>query len=190
MNFSEYNIVLASGSPRRKQMLEELGLSFTVRTKDTDESYPDSVKNEDVAEYLAVKKADAFTGEIAENELVITADTIVLVDDTILGKPKDKDEAVSMLKKLSDKAHSVITGVCLMSKYNTESFSATTKVFFKELTDEEIDYYIDKYEPFDKAGAYGIQEWIGLVGVENIEGSYFNVVGLPIQRLYTELVRF
>jgi len=187
MNFSKYKITLASGSPRRKQMLEELGLSFIVKTKETDETYPADLNTLEVAEYIAIKKAEAFKDTINNDELIITADTVVLTDNTILGKPKDRQEAYNMLKSLSGKAHKVISGVCLKTSENKHSFSSTTEVYFKDLTDDEIYYYIDNYKPFDKAGAYGIQEWIGFIGVERIDGSYFNVVGLPIQRLYTEL---
>ena len=189
-NLEDYQLILASQSPRRHQMLKELGLDFKIQTKDVEEVYPDHLKGEEIPVYLAKLKAEAFVLDLNEKELVITADTIVCVDDMVLGKPKDRDEAVSMLKLLSGRSHQVISGVCLKSKEKEASFSTTTHVHFKELSLEEIDYYIDNYKPFDKAGAYGIQEWIGFVGIDGIEGSYFNVVGLPIQRLYQELNKF
>lgn len=186
-NLKDYQLILASQSPRRHQMLKELGLDFIIKTKEVEEIYPDHLKGEQIPIYLAKLKAAAFELDLKEKELVITADTIVCVDDIVLGKPKNRDKAVSMLKMLSGRSHQVISGVCLKSKHKDVSFSTTTYVHFKELSPEEIDYYIDNYKPFDKAGAYGIQEWIGFVGIDGIEGSYFNVVGLPIQRLYQEL---
>ncbi|WP_320019708.1 Maf-like protein [Labilibaculum manganireducens] len=189
-NLKDYQLILASQSPRRHQMLKELGLIFEIRTKEVDEIYPEGLLPDQIPVYLAELKAKAFAQDINSNELVITADTIVCVDDWILGKPKDRDDAVKMLNALSDRSHQVISGVCLMSKDKKISFSTTTNVHFKALSDEEIDYYIDNYKPFDKAGAYGIQEWIGFIGIDGIEGSYFNVVGLPVQRLYQELSTF
>ena len=189
-NLKGYQLILASQSPRRHQMLKELGLDFKIQTKDVEEVYPDDLKGEEIPVYLAKLKAEAFVLDLNEKELVITADTIVCVDDMVLGKPKDREDAVNMLKTLSGRSHQVISGVCLKSKEKEASFSTTTHVHFKELSLEEIDYYIDNYKPFDKAGAYGIQEWIGFVGIDGIEGSYFNVVGLPIQRLYQELNKF
>ncbi|MCZ4695300.1 septum formation protein Maf [Ancylomarina euxinus] len=189
-NLKNYHIILASQSPRRHQMLKELGLDFKIQTKDVEEVYPDHLKGEEIPVYLAKLKAEAFVLDLNEKELVITADTIVCVDDMVLGKPKDRADAVEMLKTLSGRSHQVISGVCLKSKHKEASFSTTTHVHFKELSLDEIDYYIDNYKPFDKAGAYGIQEWIGFVGIDGIEGSYFNVVGLPIQRLYQELSTF
>lgn len=189
-NLKDYQLILASQSPRRHQMLKELGLDFKIQTKDVEEIYPDHLKGEEIPVYLAKLKAEAFVLDLNEKELVITADTIVCVDDMVLGKPKDREEAVNMLKTLSGRSHQVISGVCLKSKEKEASFSTTTHVHFKELSLDEIDYYIDHYKPFDKAGAYGIQEWIGFVGIDGIEGSYFNVVGLPIQRLYQELSTF
>ena len=189
-NLGDYQLILASQSPRRHQMLKELGLDFKIQTKDVEEVYPDYLKGEEIPIYLAKLKAEAFVLDMNEKELVITADTIVCVDDMVLGKPKDRDDAVKMLKTLSGRSHQVISGVCLKSKDKEVAFSTTTHVHFKELSIEEINYYIDNYKPFDKAGAYGIQEWIGFVGIDGIEGSYFNVVGLPIQRLYQELSKF
>jgi septum formation protein len=171
-------------------MLDDLGICFSVKKMNTEESYPDSLNSNHVAEYLAVKKAAVFNETIADNELIITADTVVIVDDLILGKPEDKPEAVKMLQSLSGRAHKVVTGVCLLTNEKKHAFSANTDVYFKELTEQEINYYIDKFKPYDKAGAYGIQEWIGFIGVERIDGSYYNVVGLPIQKLHAELMNF
>ncbi len=180
-------IILASKSPRRQQMLADIGLDCEIRTKEIEEVYPSHLDMEAIPAYLAELKAKAFQEELNNDELVITADTIVCVDDTVLGKPKDKADAVKMLQLLSGRSHFVISGVCLMSKQQKKTFTTTTKVYFKQLTSEEINYYIDNYQPFDKAGAYGIQEWIGYIGIERIDGSYYNVVGLPVQRLYEEI---
>lgn len=185
-----YKIILASKSPRRKQLLEELGIKFEVKTIDTDESYPVGLATNQIAEYLAIKKASPFEKNIDEQTMVITADTIVAIDDEILGKPANYNEAFTMLTNLSGKAHLVSTGVCISTKHKKKSFTSSTKVFFKTLTKAEIEHYIKQYQPFDKAGAYGIQEWIGYIAVERIEGSYFNVMGLPVQRLYEELCAF
>lgn len=190
MDISNYKIILASSSPRRKKILDDLGFCFSVKKTNIDESYPEGLNVNHVAEYLAVKKAAFFNGSVADNEFILTADTVVVLDNKILGKPKDKPEAVEMLKSLSGRAHKVITGVCLLTKEKEHAFSASTDVYFKELSEKEINYYVDKYKPYDKAGAYGIQEWIGFIGIERIDGSYFNVVGLPIQRLYTEIMKF
>lgn len=190
-NISKYKIVLASNSPRRKELLGGLGLSFEVRTmKGIDESYPAELKGEDIPIYISGKKAEAYRDVMAEDEMIITADTIVYDNSQVLGKPKDREDAISMLRQLSGHAHDVITGVSIVTKEKTIQFASTSKVYFASLTDEEIEYYVDSYKPFDKAGSYGIQEWIGFVGVTRIEGSYFNVMGLPIQRLYTELKQF
>lgn len=189
-NLKDYNLILASQSPRRQEMLKELGVEFEIRTKEVDEIYPEGLKAEEIPVYLSELKAKAFLADLKSNDLVITADTIVCVDDWILGKPVDREDAVKMLTALSGRSHEVISGVSLSSQSKKVSFSTTTKVHFKSLSDEEIDYYIDNYKPFDKAGAYGIQEWIGFIGIDGIEGSYFNVVGLPIQRLYLELSSF
>ena len=180
------NIILASQSPRRKELLGLLDLEFTVEVREVDEVFPDDLVVTEVAEYLAKLKASVYT-DITDKQLIITADTVVVLDNHILGKPKDKVEATSMLQSLSNRSHQVITGVCIKSHDKTISFSNTTKVYFKELTASEIDYYIENYKPFDKAGSYGIQEWIGAIGITKIEGSYFNVVGLPIQELNTLL---
>lgn len=183
------NIILATNSPRRKELLTQLGIPFEVRSKEIDESYPKSFRPEAVAVYIAEKKANSFL-ESLKDELLIAADTIVSVEDEIFGKPKDAHEAKMMLRKLSGKPHEVITGVALLYMQKIYSFYEKTTVHFKELTNAEIEYYIKEYQPFDKAGAYGIQEWIGMVGVTGIEGSYNNVVGLPTARLYHEIGSF
>ncbi|MDD7319231.1 MAG: Maf-like protein [Prevotella sp.] len=184
-------IILASGSPRRKELLSGLEIDFEVRLlPGIDESYPADTPTDKIAECIAHTKSAAYAENIADDELLITADTIVVVDDRILGKPVDADDARSMLRMISGRTHRVITGVCMKTKTRERSFSVTTDVTFKNLSSWEIDHYVDHYKPFDKAGAYGIQEWIGLVGVESISGSYFNVMGLPVQRIYKELSEF
>ena len=183
------NIILASQSPRRKELLNLLDLNFKVVITEVNEVYPENLEVSKVAEYLANLKAEAFTN-ISSDTVVITADTVVILNEQILGKPKNKTEAAKMLQSLSNRNHKVMTGVCIKSKDKTISFSNTTKVFFKELTSSEINYYIENYKPFDKAGSYGIQEWIGAIGISNIEGSYFNVVGLPINQLYKKLKEY
>ncbi len=191
MKISKYEILLASQSPRRQQLLKELGLDFKVKIKKgLEENYPENLKAEEIPVFLSKQKADAYKNELDENTLLITADTIVWCENKVLGKPKDYNEAVNILSSLSGKKHIVITGVCLTTQEKQKTFFATTEVFFKELTAEEIDYYITNYKPYDKAGAYGIQEWIGYIGIEKIIGSYFNVVGLPVQKLYSELISF
>lgn len=183
-----YKIILASGSPRRRELLSGLGLEFEVRLlPDIDESYAPSLHGEDIAKAISRKKSDAYRETLADNELVITADTIVLLNNQVLGKPADEAEAKMMLRQLSGQTHQVITGVTLLTKTFQHTFACTTQVTFALLADEEIDYYVQNYRPLDKAGSYGVQEWIGYIGVTNIQGSYFNVMGLPIQRLYTEL---
>lgn len=187
----DYKIILASQSPRRKKLLEDLGLKFETLPVDVDESYPPNLKAEDIAVFLSQLKAKTFDfDKLCENCLVITADTIVWQNGNILPKPTDKKDAVRILNLLSGNAHEVITGVTFMTREKTHSFYSTTKVYFKQLSEEEIEYYISNFKPFDKAGAYGIQEWIGYIGIEKIVGSYFNVVGLPVQMLYTELLDF
>jgi septum formation protein len=187
-NLKKYHIVLASNSPRRKELLEGLGISFEVKTlSGIEESYPDTLQPSEVAEYISLEKAMAYKVRIKENELLITADTVVVFGKEIMGKPKNAEDAGRMLQKLSGKVHQVYTGVTIMTKYGYHSFTSATDVKFADLSDDEINYYIEKYRPFDKAGAYGIQEWIGYIGVESIHGSFFNVMGLPIQRLYREL---
>mgnify|MGYP006133166791 CR=1 FL=1 len=190
LNSNNWNIILASKSPRRRQLLEQLGYLFTQRSKDTDENFSNKMPQREVAEYLSKKKAAAFIGEIRENDLIIASDTIVLIESEILNKPSNDLEAFEMLTKLSGKRHEVITGVCLKSKEKEVSFSVSTSVFFKQLENQEINYYIDKYQPFDKAGAYGIQEWIGLIGVNKIEGSFYNVMGFPAKAVYEAIERF
>jgi septum formation protein len=165
-----------------------LGVDYEVKTlPDVDESYPDGLSGEEIAKHIARGKAEAYRSLIQADELVITADTIVWLDGTVMGKPKDEEEAKDMLMRLSGKTHQVITGVCLTTASTQKTFATVTDVTFATLTDEEVDYYVTRYQPMDKAGSYGVQEWIGFVGVENLSGSYFNVMGLPIQRLYTEL---
>ena len=184
-NLKKYQIVLASNSPRRKELLQRMGVDFKVRTLfGIDESFPDSLRGEDIVCYISRNKANAYRKSMAANELLITADTIVYVDGEVLGKPKDVEQARAMLHKLSGKSHQVITGVTIVTADRMENFGVTSHVKFAELTDEEIDYYVDNFLPFDKAGAYGIQEWIGVVAVEEIKGSYFNVVGLPVQPIF------
>ena len=190
-NLLPHKIILASNSPRRKELLAGLDVQFEVRVlKGIDESYPATLPTAEIAEYIAQKKAAAYRETIAADELVITADTIVVLGDEVLGKPKDAADARRMLRELSGQTHQVITGVVLTTKERQEHFSVVSNVTFKELTDDEIDYYVETYKPMDKAGAYGIQEWIGYVGVTRLEGSYFNVMGLPVQRIYEALRRF
>lgn len=189
-NLRNYKIILASGSPRRKELLGGLGIDYTIRIlPDVDESYPETLKGEEIPLYIAREKADAYRLSIQPDELIITADTIVWLDDNVLGKPTDEFQAKQMLHSLSGKTHHVITGVCITTKQFQRSFTVTTEVTFSPLSEEEISYYVNNFHPLDKAGAYGIQEWIGLVGVRSIKGSYFNVMGLPVQRLYKELAK-
>ena len=189
-NLKKYNIVLASNSPRRKELMSGLGVDYVVKTlPDVYESYPDTLQGTEIPAYISREKADAYKSLIQPDELLITADTIVWLNGEVLGKPKGREGAIDMLRKLSGTSHQVITGVCLTTSDWQKSFTAVTDVTFATLTEEEIIYYVDKYTPMDKAGAYGVQEWIGFIGVESISGSYFNVMGLPIQRLYQELKR-
>ena len=190
-HLNKYHVVLASNSPRRKELLEGLGIEFEVRTmKGIDESWPEELQGEDIPKHISHKKAEAYLPTLKSDELLITADTIVYLNGQVMGKPKDADDAKVMLRMLAGRTHEVITGVTLATREKQTTFGVTSLVTFAELTDEEIDYYIAHYRPFDKAGAYGIQEWIGYIGVTRLEGSYFNVMGLPVQRLYTELRRF
>jgi septum formation protein len=187
-NLTNYKIILASNSPRRKELLEGLGLRFQVRVlQGIDESYPDNLSGEEIALFISRKKAEAYRRTMADDELIITADTIVHVDGEVLGKPRDKEDAARMFRLMSGRKHQVITGVCVLTKEKTVQFASTTDVTFAQLTEEEINHYIEYYHPFDKAGAYGIQEWIGYIGITGINGSYYNVVGLPVQKLYTVL---
>lgn len=204
----KYHIILASKSPRRQFLLKELGLDFEIRTKDTDESFPKKLKGKQIALYLCKKKADAFRNELKPKDVLITADTIVWLGNTVLNKPSNYKEAVKMLKMLSGKMHTVYTGVCITSPprpngkktgrvsplskekgTTAKCFVVSTKVHFKELSSKEIHFYVTNYKPYDKAGAYGAQEWVGYVGVEKIIGSYFNVMGLPVKELYEELMK-
>ncbi|HSZ25936.1 MAG TPA: Maf family nucleotide pyrophosphatase [Cytophagaceae bacterium] len=185
-----YQIILASQSPRRRQILKDAGISFESKVKDTNEDFPSSLPKQEVPVYLANKKATAFIKELKENELLITADTVVIIKNEILNKPRDKGEAMQMLQKISGTMHEVVTGVCLTSLHKQISFSDLTKVYFLPLSSKDIEYYIDNYKPFDKAGSYGIQEYIGHIGIEKIEGSYFNVMGLPIHKVIQHLRAF
>ncbi|MBR0181204.1 MAG: septum formation protein Maf [Prevotella sp.] len=186
-----YNIILASNSPRRRELLSGLDLDYEVKVlPDIEESYPEGLSMEEIPKYIAAEKAAAYKDIMADNDLIITADTVVVLGEEVLGKPTDLGDARRMLRELSGKTHQVITGVCLMTKAKDRGFSVVTDVTFKELSDEEIDYYVEKYSPLDKAGAYGIQEWIGYIGVIGLNGSYFNVMGLPVQRIYNELLHF
>lgn len=183
-------LILGSKSPRRRELLSQLGFQFSIRTKETDESYPLSLATEQVAEYVAQKKADDLLADLADDEYVLCADTIVVIDDEILGKPSDRNEAIRMLSLLSGRNHRVITGVVICSLEKQLSFSVTTSVFFHPLSLDEITRYIDEYQPYDKAGSYGIQEWIGYAAIQRIEGSYNNVVGLPTHEVYQALKQF
>ncbi len=187
-NLRKYKVVLASNSPRRKELLAGLGVEYKIRTlPDVDESYPLSLQGEDIPLYIAREKANAYRALIQPDELVITADTIVWLDGQVLGKPHDKEDALRMLRAMSGRTHEVFTGVCLTTSEWQRSFSARTEVRFARLDEAEIAYYVEKFHPMDKAGAYGVQEWIGYIGVEYIAGSYYNIMGLPVQRLYKEL---
>lgn len=187
-HLASYHLILASNSPRRRELLAGLGLSFETRViPGIDESYPEGLSGPDIASYIASAKASAYRDTLSADDLLITADTIVYIDGQVFGKPHDRDEACAMLRALSGRTHQVITGVTLSTLRQTRTFAVTTDVSFADLTDDEISYYVDHYRPFDKAGSYGIQEWIGFVGVTAIRGSYFNVMGLPVQRLYQEL---
>lgn len=178
-------IILASKSPRRKQLLEQMGFEVVVDSVDIEETFPPNLDVEDVAEYLAIKKSKNYKKDVAEKSILVTSDTVVVVDNIILGKPKNVQDAKEFLRLLSSKTHKVITGCCLKTHNNKiKYFSEQTVVKFKELTEEEIDFYVNKYKPFDKAGAYGIQEWIGAIGIENIQGDYYNVVGFPCYKFF------
>ncbi len=186
----DYDIILASQSPRRQELLKGLNIPFSIQVKSVKEHFPESLQKEEIPIYLAKLKSDAFSNELDERKLLITADTIVWLNNKVLGKPKDSADAKKMLNKLSGNKHTVYTGVCLKTKDKENCFWSGTDVYFRELSEEEITFYVDKYQPLDKAGSYGIQEWIGYVGIERIEGSYFNVMGLPVQKLYDELIKF
>lgn len=186
-SLKNYEIVLASGSPRRHQFFEELGIPVTIDVRPVEEVFPESLKASEITDYLAKLKAESFKGDIAENQVVITSDTIVYLEGVALGKPSNHKEAVQMITSLSGKEHDVITSVCFTTANDQKVLNHTTKVFFCELDEDEIEFYVKNYQPFDKAGGYAIQEWIGLIGIEKIEGSYFNVVGLPTHLVYKTL---
>lgn len=179
-------LILASGSPRRQFLMREVGFEFAIEKPDVEENFPEDLPIRDVARYLAMKKAEVFRGRLS-NEIVVTADTVVVVDNRILNKPQNRNEAIEMLQTLSGNTHTVITGVCLLTAGYEESFDDETNVTFKSLSPADIQFYVDNYKPYDKAGAYGAQDWIGMVAIEKIEGSYFNVMGLPIHRVYDRL---
>ena len=189
-NLKKYKVILASNSPRRKELLAGLGVDYEVRTlPDVDESYPETLQGADIPLYIAKEKADAYVAMMQPGELMITADTIVWLDGKVLGKPRDREDALQMLRTLSGRTHEVFTGVCITTTDWQRSFTAQTEVRFATLSEEEIAYYVDNFQPMDKAGAYGVQEWIGFIGVENISGSYYNIMGLPVQKLYRELLK-
>ena len=185
--FKNSHIILASGSPRRQELLKSLGVDFTIKVKSIDEVYPSTLKREEITNYLAELKAAAFNDEIVQNDILITSDTIVWLHNKPLEKPLDSLHAKQMLSELSGKTHEVITSVCIKTLQEVRTFFDVTEVNFKKLSSEEITYYVDNFKPFDKAGAYGIQEWIGFIGVESIKGSYFNVMGFPVHKIYEEL---
>lgn len=185
----EYSIILASGSPRRQELLKDLDINFTVQLKEVEEIYPQHLKSHEITDYLAELKAEPFKETLSENEIVITSDTIVWLNNEALGKPKNYEEAFKMLRSLSGNEHEVITSICITRKQCKTTINDVVKVCFNDLTDEEINYYIEKYKPYDKAGAYGIQEWIGKIGIHKIEGSYFTVMGFPVHKLYKELMK-
>jgi septum formation protein len=189
-NLQNKKIILASKSPRRQELLKGLGLTFEVRTKDIEETYSADLRAEDVPVFLSEKKANEFLHELKSGEIIITSDTIVIHQGKILEKPKSKEEAHDMLRRLADSEHLVVTGVCIQSLEKKVVFSDLTLVEFSALTDEEIDFYIENYKPFDKAGSYGAQDWIGFVAIKKLTGSYFNVMGLPVHRVYAELKKF
>ena len=184
---NNYKLILASSSPRRQQLMRDAGFTFEVRTKNIEEKYPEDIPVTRVPEFLSRLKAEAFRHELEKNELLVTADTVVCLHDKIIGKPQTRDMAIRMLKELSGRRHVVVTGVTLTTTMRQHSFSVFTNVYFNTLSDEEIIFYVDTFQPFDKAGAYGIQEWIGYIGIERVEGSFYNVMGLPTQKLYETL---
>ena len=189
-NLEKYKVILASGSPRRRELMAGLVVNYEVRIlPDVDESYPDTLQGEEIPLYIAKEKADAYIPMMQPDELIITADTIVWLDGKVLGKPRDREDALQMLRTMSGRTHEVFTGVCITTTDWQRSFTAQTEVRFATLSEDEIIYYVDNFKPMDKAGAYGVQEWIGFIGVENISGSYYNIMGLPVQKLYRELLK-
>lgn len=189
-NLEKYEVILASGSPRRRELMAGLGVNYEVRIlPDVDESYPDTLQGEEIPLYIAKEKADAYIPMMQPDELIITADTIVWLDGKVLGKPRDREDALQMLRTMSGRTHEVFTGICITTTDWQRSFTAQTEVRFATLSEDEIIYYVDNFKPMDKAGAYGVQEWIGFIGVENISGSYYNIMGLPVQKLYRELLK-
>lgn len=189
-NLKNHTVILASGSPRRQQFFKDMHLDFEVRLKEVEEIYPDHLKASEITDFLAVLKADAFQEDLGEKDILVTSDTIVWHNGKALGKPKDYDDAFQILKTLSDSTHEVFTSVCIKSYHKTAILNDVTKVTFSTLSDEAIAYYLENYKPYDKAGAYGIQEWIGIIGISKIEGSYSNVVGLPVQKVYEYFSNF
>lgn len=185
-----YKVILASGSPRRRQFMKDLNIDFEIRLNEVEEIYPESLQGCEITDFLAELKGNALTDTLEDKEILITSDTIVWHNHEALGKPKDYEDAFNMLSSLSGKTHEVISSVCLKSKEKSVTFNETTRVTFHEITAEEIKHYLDNYKPFDKAGAYGIQEWIGLIAIAKLEGSYNNVVGMPVNKVYHELIRF
>lgn len=183
------HLILASGSPRRQKFLRELGLKFEIRLKEVNEIYPTHLKGSDITDYLSKLKAAPFLPELKDNDILITADTIVWLEGQAIGKPKNRQDAINMLEKLSDKTHEVISSFCISTKDGQKVVNDTTKVHFMKLNLKEIEYYIDNFKPYDKAGSYGIQEWIGYIGIDKIEGSYFNVMGFPIDKFYREMMK-
>ena len=189
-NLEKYKVILASGSPRRRELMAGLGVNYEVRIlPDVDESYPDTLQGEEIPLYIAKEKADAYIPMMQPDELIITADTIVWLDGKVLGKPRDREDALQMLRTMSGRTHKVFTGVCITTTDWQRSFTAQTEVRFATLSEDEIIYYVDNFKPMDKAGAYGVQEWIGFIGVENISGSYYNIMGLPVLKLFRELLK-
>lgn len=189
-NLEKYKVILASGSPRRRELMAGLGVNYEVRIlPDVDESYPNTLQGEEIPLYIAKEKADAYIPMMQPDELIITADTIVWLDGKVLGKPRDREDALQMLRTMSGRTHEVFTGVCITTTDWQRSFTAQTEVRFATLSEDEIIYYVDNFKPMDKAGAYGVQEWSGFIGVENISGSYYNIMGLPVQKLYRELLK-
>lgn len=185
----KYNIILASGSPRRQQFLKDLDLDFSIQLKEIEEIYPLNLKRTAITDYLSELKSSPFQ-DLNDNDILITSDTIVWLQDKAIGKPKNKTEAIAIFKELSGNMHEVITSVCIKTTQSINIFNDTTKVFFKKLSNEEINFYIDHFSPYDKAGGYGVQDWIGYIGVEKIEGSFYNVMGFPIHKFYEEMLKF